>query len=305
MTGRSLLIFAVTVILLAGCGSPPFPGEPVSGAPRRGSVLTPVDGAGSPSPAGETATETKPLSLIESATQTALAELATAAETKDLPPTAEEIGEPTQKNTIAASTKETAANPAASKTAQPTATKSITGPSATPAPSKSSAPSEQASKTPDSTATFTEAPTPVPANTSTPGACSPGVDSAYENEVVSLINAERSKAGLSPLTKQSQLTAAARLHSQDMACNDFFSHTSPTTGSPFDRIAAQGYSYSWAGENIAAGYGSAAALVQGWMNSPGHKANILSENFTQIGVGYAYWAGSTYGSYSTAVFAKP
>jgi uncharacterized protein YkwD len=123
--------------------------------------------------------------------------------------------------------------------------------------------------------------------------------------VVSLINAERAAQGLPALTKQSQLTSAARIHSQDMACNNFFSHTSPTTGSPFDRIAAQGYSFSSAAENIAAGYGSASATVDAWMNSSGHRANILNSNYTQIGLGYAYWGSSTYGSYITAVFASP
>lgn len=123
--------------------------------------------------------------------------------------------------------------------------------------------------------------------------------------MVALINQERANVGLSALSVDSRLTSAARVHSNDMACNNFFSHTSPTTGSPFDRISAAGYSYSWAGENIAAGYGSPAAVVEGWMNSPGHKANILSENFTQTGVGYAYWAGSDYGVYWTQVFAKP
>jgi uncharacterized protein YkwD len=119
-----------------------------------------------------------------------------------------------------------------------------------------------------------------------------------------LINAERAKEGLSPLSKQSQLTTAARNHSEDMACNDFFSHTSPTTGSPFDRLAAIGYSYSSAAENIAAGYGSPAAVVSGWMSSSGHRANILG-SYTQIGIGYAYWSGSSYGSYWTAVFGRP
>ena len=90
-----------------------------------------------------------------------------------------------------------------------------------------------------------------------------------------------------------------------MACNSFFSHTSPTTGTPFDRIAAAGYSYSAAGENIAAGYGAPAALVEGWMGSEGHRDNILSTSFTHIGLGYASRGESAYGVYWTAVFASP
>jgi uncharacterized protein YkwD len=155
----------------------------------------------------------------------------------------------------------------------------------------------------------------VPTSTSTatteapgddgPASCSPGGNSAFETELISLINQERSDEGLPAYSNQSQLTSAARTHSDDMACNNFFSHTSPTTGSSFDRIAAAGYSYSSAGENIAAGYGSPAAVLEGWMNSSGHRANILSENFTQIGIGYAYWEDSDYSTYWTAVFASP
>ncbi|MEN8242185.1 MAG: CAP domain-containing protein, partial [Chloroflexota bacterium] len=138
-----------------------------------------------------------------------------------------------------------------------------------------------------------------------PAVCDPGASSAFEAEVIVLINAERAKVGIDALSIQSQLTTAARNHSDDMTCSSFFSHESPTSGSPFDRIEAAGYSYSWAGENIAAGYGTPAALVEGWMSSEGHRANILNANFTQVGIGYAYWAESEYGAYWTAVFASP
>ena len=138
-----------------------------------------------------------------------------------------------------------------------------------------------------------------------PVVCDPGASSAFEAEVISLINAERGKEGLTNLSIHSQLTTAARIHSDDMACNAFFSHTSSTTGTPFDRIAAAGYSYSAAGENIAAGYGTPAALVEGWMESEGHRDNILSPSFTHIGLGYAFWGESAYGFYWTAVFASP
>jgi uncharacterized protein YkwD len=123
--------------------------------------------------------------------------------------------------------------------------------------------------------------------------------------VIALINQERSAEGLPALSSQSQLTSAARIHSADMACNGFFSHTSPTTGSPFDRIADQGYSFSTAGENIAAGYSSPASTVETWMNSSGHRANILNANYIHVGSGYAYWEDSAYGAYWTAVFASP
>jgi uncharacterized protein YkwD len=162
-------------------------------------------------------------------------------------------------------------------------------------------------------ATATKQPTnAAPTNTSSASPTSSGSvvctttgSSSFETEVIQLINQERNEAGLPLLSSQAQLTNAARTHSDDMACNLFFSHTSAETGTLFDRLDEVGYGYSWAGENIAAGYASPAAVVEGWMASEGHRANILNENFTQIGVGYASWDDSEYGIYWTAVFASP
>lgn len=116
---------------------------------------------------------------------------------------------------------------------------------------------------------------------------------AFEQEVVKLTNAERTKAGLSPLQTDAKLMAAAREKSQDMQTNKYFSHTSPTFGSPFDRMKALGIAYKGAGENIAQGQRSPQEVVQAWMDSPGHRANILNGKFTHIGVGYVktgnYW----------------
>ncbi|HBJ00567.1 MAG TPA: hypothetical protein DDY89_06285, partial [Lysinibacillus sp.] len=90
-----------------------------------------------------------------------------------------------------------------------------------------------------------------------------------------------------------KLMAAAREKSQDMQSNNYFSHTSPTFGSPFDRMKALGIAYKSAGENIAQGQRSPQEVVQAWMDSPGHRANILNGKFTHIGVGYVksgnYW----------------
>ncbi|MGD8604842.1 MAG: CAP domain-containing protein [Anaerolineales bacterium] len=122
-----------------------------------------------------------------------------------------------------------------------------------------------------------------------------------ELEILDLINAERAGQGLPPLAFDGRLGQASRLHSQDMADNNFFSHTG-SDGSTFDeRISAAGYTWYSAAENIAAGYPDAASVVQGWMNSPGHRANILGD-YEHIGVGYAYNAGSTYGRYYTTDF---
>lgn len=116
---------------------------------------------------------------------------------------------------------------------------------------------------------------------------------AYEREVIRLVNAERTQRGLVPLTENWELSRVARWKSQDMKDARYFSHTSPTYGTPFQMIRAFGLSYRSAGENIAMGYATPAAVVEGWMNSAGHRANILNASYTQIGVGYVasghYW----------------
>lgn len=109
---------------------------------------------------------------------------------------------------------------------------------------------------------------------------------AIEKQVVELTNKERANQGLPALAMDQPLMAAAREKSQDMKDHNYFSHTSPTFGSPFDRLKALGISYKSAGENIAKGQTSAAQVVQAWMNSEGHRANILNPEFTHIGVGY-------------------
>lgn len=130
-----------------------------------------------------------------------------------------------------------------------------------------------------------------PANPVEPEAPIQGL-SQDEAEVVRLVNIERQKAGLAPLKASSQLSNVARMKSKDMADNNYFSHTSPTYGSPFDMMKQFGISYRTAGENIAKGYLSPASVMNGWMNSSGHRANILNGSFGTIGVG-AYKVGNT------------
>lgn len=117
--------------------------------------------------------------------------------------------------------------------------------------------------------------------------------SDYEKEVVNLVNNIRKDYGLSPLKLNSELSAVARLKSSDMREKGYFSHTSPTYGSPFDMMKTFGIKYRTAGENIAMGYRTPQAVVDGWMNSEGHRENILNPSFTEIGVGYIangnYW----------------
>lgn len=117
--------------------------------------------------------------------------------------------------------------------------------------------------------------------------------SAYEEEVVRLVNVERSKQGLKPLANDWQLSRVARYKSQDMKDKGYFSHTSPTYGSPFEMMKSFGISYRTAGENIAKGQKTPSEVVSAWMNSSGHRANILNKSFSKIGVGYVkegnYW----------------
>ena len=124
----------------------------------------------------------------------------------------------------------------------------------------------------------------------------PNTDSAvleYENEVIRLVNEIRVQNGLNKLTTDWELSRVARYKSQDMKDNNYFSHTSPVYGSPFEMIKNFGISYKSAGENIAKGQKTPQAVVTGWMNSSGHRANILNKSYTKIGVGYVkngnYW----------------
>jgi len=118
--------------------------------------------------------------------------------------------------------------------------------------------------------------------------------SSIEMEVVNIVNSERQKAGLAPLQYSSELSNVARAKSQDMASKNYFSHTSPTYGDPFSMMKSFGIKYKTAGENIAKGYSSAQSVMKGWMNSSGHKANILNPSFGKIGVGYVNINGTTY-----------
>lgn len=117
--------------------------------------------------------------------------------------------------------------------------------------------------------------------------------SAFESRVIDLTNEQRRKNGLSNLQPDTALSNVAQEKSNDMQAKNYFSHTSPTYGSPFDMMRDFGVTYNSAGENIAMGQQSAEEVVNAWMNSEGHRKNILSPNFTHIGVGHTgsgnYW----------------
>ncbi|BCU08004.1 CAP domain-containing protein [Allochromatium tepidum] len=127
---------------------------------------------------------------------------------------------------------------------------------------------------------------------------------AFETETATLTNNERRMNGLPPLAWNDRLLNSARGHSIDMATNDYFSHTGLDGRSHADRMSDAGYNWNYASENIAAGQTSPAAVVDAWMNSPGHRANILDTIVCDLGVGYAYGAGSTYRHYWTQNFGR-
>lgn len=108
-----------------------------------------------------------------------------------------------------------------------------------------------------------------------------------ESEVISLVNTERARAGVPALTENNELTRVARIKSNDFIENNYFSHNSPTYGTPFEMLRSFGIKYTAAAENIAKGQGTAQDVMNTWMNSQGHRANILNSTYNQIGVGVA------------------
>lgn len=131
--------------------------------------------------------------------------------------------------------------------------------------------------------------TPVekPAATTQNNTTLPSSNLTYEQKVVELVNIERQKAGLPALKLDAAISNVARTKSKDMATNNYFAHQSPTYGSAGDMLRQFGISWRAWGENIAARQATPEIVVNAWMNSSGHRANILSPNFNKIGVGYA------------------
>jgi len=159
-------------------------------------------------------------------------------------------------------------------------------------PSKPEAtnPEKPEATTPDKPTT--NVPSTKPETPSTPDSSTLGT---YEQQVVDLVNKERAAAGLSALKVNTKLASVAEKKAEDMRDNNYFSHTSPTYGSPFDMMKQFGISYTSAGENIAKGQRTPSEVMDGWMNSSGHRANILNSSYTEIGVGYVTDSnGNTY-----------
>ncbi|WP_409972208.1 CAP domain-containing protein [Bacillus sp. Bva_UNVM-123] len=150
----------------------------------------------------------------------------------------------------------------------------------TPSPNNQSAPTEQQGQAALPSNNQTAPSQKQPEQTQTTGI------SQAAQQVIDLTNTERRKNGLSDLKADTQLSSVAQKKSEDMQQKHYFSHTSPTYGSPFDMMRDFGVTYQSAGENIAQGQQTPQEVVQAWMNSEGHRKNILSNNFTHIGVGF-------------------
>ncbi len=132
----------------------------------------------------------------------------------------------------------------------------------------------------------------------------PSIDNVktLEQQVIDLVNKQRAANGLSPLKSKWELCRVARYKSQDMINKNYFAHQSPTYGSPFDMMESFGIRFSAGGENIAYGQKTPQEVMNAWMNSPGHRSNILSPTYNQIGVGVAKKSNGTY--YWTQMFIK-
>jgi uncharacterized YkwD family protein len=136
------------------------------------------------------------------------------------------------------------------------------------------------------TNTTTTSPAPAP-TTNTTTTAPTGDFGAYQQEVLNIVNKERTSRGLSALKFNTEVSKVATLKSQDMIDKGYFDHNSPTYGSPFDMMKKFGITYRSAGENIAMGQKTPQEVMTAWMNSEGHRKNILNSSFTEIGIGIA------------------
>ncbi|MFE6161620.1 sigma-70 family RNA polymerase sigma factor [Streptomyces sp. NPDC056486] len=191
---------------------------------------------------------------------------------------------------------QTEAEPLTASQSPSSAAPTTKAPKAGKSPSASPSRTRKPSPKPTPSKTRTKAPkpeaTPKPTRSSSaPKAPQAPAGNSYSAEVTRLVNAERSKSGCGPLTLNSKLGKAAQGHSEDMAERDFFDHTNPDGKDPGDRVTAAGYKWTTYGENIAAGQRTPAAVMDSWMNSSGHKANILNCSFKEIGIGYRQGSG--------------
>ncbi|MEU3890139.1 CAP domain-containing protein [Streptomyces sp. NPDC029041] len=191
---------------------------------------------------------------------------------------------------------ETSTSRDAERSSSPSPSASKTSAAPTKTPEKPEKTPEKAPEKKEPTATPSKKPDTTPSRTATKAPRTPNASAALTGEsaaaaqVLSLVNEERAKVGCSPVAADSALTDLARSYSEDMAARGFFDHTDPDGRTPWDRAEKAGIS-NLGGENIARGQASAAAVMDAWMNSPGHRANILNCDFKTLGVGVEFGSG--------------
>ena len=318
-------VFILLLILISGCLLLPDAPKTISRRtqtstpflPKATFTLTPeVDDISLLAPS-QTNT---PEEITPTAAATAPNQPSATPENTDTSPTSSPTAAASPTEGPAANTPAPTASAVPSNTPRPSSTpaKNPSQPTATQKPPTATQKPAEPTDSPPPTSTFTKVPpTETPAATATsqptaspvPQGCTYSGNATYENQVVNLINQERQDRGLSPLSKNASLRQAARRHSQDMACNDHFKHTGTDGSNLASRLSDAGYSYSWAAENIAASSSqsfSPQAVVNMWMNSSGHRQNILSSRAKHIGVGFRYVNNNQgFDAYYTADFGRP
>jgi uncharacterized protein YkwD len=224
-------------------------------------------------PQASTATPTTPPSATPAATPTATSPV--------------KGGKPTATPTQAAS-----ATPTRTPTAIPTATATVTlapTPTATAPPVPTTTPTLSPTSTPTLAPTLTPLPTPTATTTPSGNPISTSINSlAFSTQVLDQLNAQRLANGCAPLASNQLLWNAAQRFAYHLASNGYLSHTGKDGSTTSSRVEAEGYTWTILAENVGAGYDTPTAIVTGWMNSPGHRANILNCALTQVGIGYYY-----------------
>lgn len=303
---HSLDVWLAESGLVAPTETSPPTASPTAGATRTQFVpLAPpaqhADQAGQPDTPTTSPTPTASPSETASSTPTPTE---TPSETPTETPTATPTDTPTSTltATFTPSTTPTHTPPPA-----PTATRTPRPPTATFTPSATTTPSGPVDS-PTPSLTPSPGPSLTPSSTPTESACTIVLNTGFESQVANLINGARQDAGLAALNPQSQLRAAARVQATDMACNHFTGHTGSDGSSVRDRVEAQGYSWSWIGENFYVTHDTVngpQTAFNWWMNSTPHRNNILGASYTEFGVGYVYGPDSDFGGYFVVVFARP
>ncbi|MFF2021786.1 CAP domain-containing protein [Streptomyces sp. NPDC058171] len=248
-------------------------------------LSTATVGAGSPAPAPSAATAPSPATAAAPSPATA-----TAPPTTPAPPTA---GAP-------------AASGAPAPGGTPDAPTATEPPTTEPAPAPARPPAPEPPAKPAPEPAPRERPAPQRPAPQQPGPAPVAAGSGgLIAQVTALVNAQRVRVGCRPVTVDPRLNRAAARHSQDMGLRGYFGHASPEGRSVGDRVTAAGYAWSVVGENVAAGPRTARAAMDGWMASPGHRANILHCPFTHMGLGVDRAAEAADGPHWTQVFARP